>query len=130
MKQTLKSEHLTNVACLHVIISEQLLENDSNSLEDTCRDLDAILLFEELQHSIAIELFCLCACNEVSLSCNLAAVRENDGASIIIQIVVFLHFFKLFLESLRFFVSVCFLFFLLFLNFSALSLIEFICIDV
>ena len=91
MKHRLESEHLTDVARGHVIFFEHLLEDNTNVLEDTLGDLDAILFFEELEHLLAIKLLGLGTCDEVSLTGNLAAVRENDGAGVIIEIVVLFH---------------------------------------
>ena len=74
MEQCLESEHLADMARGHVIFFEDLLKDDTDVLEDALRDLNAILLLEELQHLLAVKLLGLCTCNKVTLSGNLAAM--------------------------------------------------------
>ena len=74
VKQCLEREHLADVARRHVIFFEDLLKDETDVLEDALRDLNAILLLEELQHLLAVKLLGLCTSNEVTLSGNLAAV--------------------------------------------------------
>jgi len=85
MQQRLKSKHLGDMTSLHFIITQHMQHYDTKSLEDALRNIDAIWLFEILQHLIAVKLFSLRTSIEVSLSGFIAAVRENNSLSAIIE---------------------------------------------
>jgi hypothetical protein len=90
------------VCACHIEVLKLRLQSRAHCCEDSLRDLNAVHFLEELEHLLAIELLGLLARDEVPLLRNHAAMRQNDGASVLMDPVVILHRIDLLLLLLIF----------------------------